>query len=138
MNTINPDLAVLAAGSLADLLDFVPAGADEVACARCGRPLAWGVATSEGVLGGDCVATVTGDHTTRARARRAEGLISTWGEFARVRVTADRPDLFEVRLFERGASGGAGVTFGGRPGTVAYALARWYAEGRGIRRAAAR
>ena len=39
-------------------------------CVRCGSPIKYVFVTNKGALGGDCLATLTGDNTTRKIARK--------------------------------------------------------------------
>lgn len=51
---------------------------EHMGCVRCGAPISVVYATSLGPLGGDCLATLTGDPSTRRRIQRLARSLHSW------------------------------------------------------------
>lgn len=60
-----------------------------VRCVRCGAKIGHVFATSHGPMGGDCLATLTGDESSRRINRQLTQKLSTW---------AANPDLYGFRV----------------------------------------
>ena len=58
------------AGTAAAFEALPPDVAESPFCVRCGSPIAHVFLTSKGPMGGDCLATLTGDQTTRRLGRK--------------------------------------------------------------------
>lgn len=57
---------------------------EEMTCRQCGAQLSNVYATSLGPMGGDCLATLTGDNATRSAVRRARAAFSKVGHLGRI------------------------------------------------------
>lgn len=77
---------------------------DQMTCRRCGARIAIAYVTSHGPLGGDCLATLTGDPTTRRRLQQLSRVIHgmSLGADARFRLRTylgdGRPDPRKVAI----------------------------------------
>lgn len=61
-----------------DSMEYGHVGEGPVLCVRCGSRIAHVFVTNHGNLGGDCLATLTGDDSTRALARKLNTNLGTW------------------------------------------------------------
>jgi len=59
---------VLAGTSAA--FDALGANCEDPSCVRCGSPISYVFVTNKGAMGGDCLATLTGDNSSRKVARK--------------------------------------------------------------------
>lgn len=60
--------------------EWVAGGGADLSCVRCGARIGHVFQTSHGPMGGDCVATLTGDDSTRRLARVLRQRLSGWAE----------------------------------------------------------
>lgn len=58
--------------------EWVRGDFSDVSCVRCGAKISHVFATNHGNMGGDCLATLTGDDSTRRLARQLNTKLGTW------------------------------------------------------------